>query len=101
MGALTILTENRDQITDKLGFALNVSRVCSRHVHDLKLPQNVARSTDWREVVNDPEVQIVAELVGGCTVAREIINAAIEAGKSVVTANKELMAQCGSLGKAG
>ena len=53
------------------------------------------RTTDWREVVTHPDVQIVAELVGGTSVAAEIFEAAIENRKSVVTANKELMAACG------
>ena len=54
------------------------------------------RTADWREVVAHPEVDIVAELVGGTGVAREIIDGAIANGKSIVTANKELMALCGA-----
>src|ERR1019366_7161115 len=54
------------------------------------------RTTDWREVVANPEVDIVAELIGGTTVAREIIKGATAHGKSIVTANKELMALCGA-----
>jgi homoserine dehydrogenase len=56
----------------------------------------VRRTSDWRELVSDPEIDIVAELVGGTTDAAQIINSAIEHHKSVVTANKELMAVCGS-----
>jgi len=56
---------------------------------------NPLRTVNWQEVVDHPGVQIVAELVGGTTVAREIIEAAAARGKSVVTANKELMALCG------
>jgi homoserine dehydrogenase len=52
----------------------------------------VTVTSDWREVVDDPEIAVVAELIGGTTVAAEIIEAAIDRGKSVVTANKELMA---------
>ncbi len=96
MGALSILAENGGEIAGKLGFPLEVRRVCSRGVKTLSLPVDVPRTTDWREVVNDPEVDLVAELVGGCSVAKEIIDAAIGAGKSVVTANKELMALCGA-----
>ena len=55
----------------------------------------VLKTTDWREVVTHPDVDIVVELVGGTTVAREIIDGAIANGKSVVTANKELMGACG------
>src|SRR6202453_3123664 len=99
MGTLAILTENASQIALKLGFPLRVKAVCSRHVGDITLPTDagaIFKTTDWREVVEHPEVDIVAELVGGTGAAREIIDAAIAHKKSVVTANKELMAQCGA-----
>jgi len=73
--------------------------VCSRSVDRKQIPAvlgPVLKTTDWREVVAHPDVHIVAELVGGTTPAREIIEAAIDHHKSVVTANKELMATCGS-----
>jgi len=99
MGALTILTENADQIALKLGFSLRVKALCSPSIASRNLPPataNIFKTTDWREVVAHPEVDIVAELVGGTTVAREIIDAAVARGKSIVTANKELMALCGA-----
>ena len=95
---LAILANNADQIALKLGFRLTVTAVCSRSAHSKQLPAalgNVFRTTDWREVVSRPDVQIVAELVGGTGVAAEIFGGAIQHGKSVVTANKELMAACG------
>src|ERR1700688_5265495 len=95
---LAILAENGDQIALKLGYRLKVVAVCSRSVHSKKIPEGlgpVFKTTDWREVVSHPDVQIVAELVGGTSVAAEIVNAAITNKKSVVTANKELMAACG------
>ena len=98
MGALTVLTGNADQIALKLGFRLNVRAVCSRSVETKELPASlgsVLRTKHWQEVVEAPDVDIVAELVGGTHVALEMVNGAIAAGKSVVTANKELMAQCG------
>jgi homoserine dehydrogenase len=52
-------------------------------------------TTDWREIVFDPEVQLVAELIGGTTLAREIILAALKLGKPVVTANKALLSAHG------
>lgn len=97
-GTLTILAENADQIALKLGFRLRVSALCSLDVMDKKLPESlgaVTRTLDWRDVVRHPEVDIVTELVGGTTVAAEIIHAAIDNHKSVVTANKELMARSG------
>jgi homoserine dehydrogenase len=98
-GTLAVLAENAGQIALKLGFQLRVRAVCSRSVEGKKLPESlgaVHRTSDWREVVTDPEVDIVAELVGGTSVAAEIIDGAIAHKKSVVTANKELMASCGS-----
>ena len=99
LGTLAILTENAEQIALKLGFPLRVKALCSRSIATRKLPDAVAdvfRTPDWRQVVAHPEVDIVAELVGGTGVAREIIDAAIQHHKSVVTANKELMALCGA-----
>jgi len=98
-GTLTILTENAPQIAGKLGFPLRVKGLCSRSIATKNLPPaavSIWQTTDWREVVSHPEVDVVAELVGGTTVAREIIDAAIAHKKSVVTANKELMALCGA-----
>ena len=98
-GTLDILAENADQIALKLGFPLRVAAVCSRNVNSKKLPAALGsplRTTNWREVVEHPDIQIVAELIGGTTVAREVIEAAAAAGKSVVTANKELMALHGA-----
>src|SRR5579862_8394325 len=98
-GALSILAANADQIALKLGFRLRVAAVCSRSVAGKSLPDGLGdavRTPDWREVVANPQVDIVAELVGGTTVAREIIEGATAHGKSIVTANKELMALCGA-----
>jgi homoserine dehydrogenase len=95
---LKIVAGNTAQIALKLGFQLKVVAVCSRSVHSKTLPDglgDVFKTTDWREVVSHPDVQIVAELVGGTGVASEIIDAAIANRKSVVTANKEIMAACG------
>src|SRR6266700_2504674 len=98
-GTLAILAENADQIALKLGFRLTVSAVCSRSVASKAIPETlgpVFRTPDWRQVVDRPDVDIVAELMGGTTTAAEIIDAAIAHKKSVVTANKELMALCGA-----
>jgi len=98
-GTLDILAENAEQIALKLGFPLHVKFLCSPSVASRKVPEAFAsakRTADWREVVNHPDVHIVAELVGGTGAAREILEAAVAAGKSVVTANKELMALAGA-----
>ena len=100
-GALEIIADNGDQIAQKLGRPLEVRAICSRSL--ATNPPKVAdmfpaakRTADWRAVVNDPDIHIVAELVGGTDVAAEIIASAAQNGKSVVTANKELMALRGA-----
>src|SRR5271165_3552999 len=98
-GTITILTENAAHIEAKLGFPLQIAAVCSRGIAKKHLPAalgSVFKTADWREVVNHPGVDVVVELIGGATAAREIIDAAIANGKSVVTANKELMALAGA-----
>jgi homoserine dehydrogenase len=99
-GALRILRDNASAIESRLGFPLRVRAICSRSA-TTQAPEAAAGlpglivTDDWRAVVDDPEISIVAELIGGTTVAAEVIEAAIARGKSVVTANKELMAQRG------
>ena len=61
-GTLDILAQNREQIENKLGFPLRVAAVCSRSVASKKLPDGLAdalRTTNWREVVDHPDVDIV------------------------------------------
>jgi homoserine dehydrogenase len=99
LGALEILTENGKALEEKLGFSLSVKAICSRSVHSKKLPalpESVAKFEDWREVIAHPEVDVVAELIGGTATAKAIIEQAVKARKSVVTANKELMALKGA-----
>jgi len=99
MGTLQILAENRKSIEEKLGFAICVKQVCSRGVHSKTLPEfayAVLRTTDWREVVANPDVDIVVEAIGGTGTAAQLMEGALRAHKSVVTANKELMALRGA-----
>ena len=97
-GTLEILARSAEEISRKLGFRLTVRAVCDRILESKTLPDGLGelrRTTDWREVTADPEVDIVVELIGGTSVAREVIEGAIAGGKSVVTANKELMGLAG------
>jgi homoserine dehydrogenase len=97
-GTVTILAENAEQIALKLGFRLRVKIVSSLDADTRVLPETlgeVEKTLDWQRVVEHPAVDIVVELVGGTTVARQILENAIDHGKSVITANKELMALAG------
>lgn len=99
LGTLEILAENARSIEEKLGFALEVRAVCSRNIYGKKLPafnRTVIRTCDWREVVVNPDISIVVELIGGTGTAAQIIEEALRNRKSVVTANKELIALQGA-----
>jgi len=99
LGTLEILTANAQSIEEKLGFPLQVRAVCSRNVKQKKLPSfggAVVRTSEWRDVVCDPEIDIVVEAIGGTATAGHIIEEALRHRKSVVTANKELMALRGA-----
>ena len=100
-GTLRLLRNNAAEIAGKLGFPLEVSAVCSRSVltnpsEAAKLHPQALRTSEWLEVVNSPQVDIVAELIGGTGVAQQIVETALAAGKPVVTANKELLAEQGA-----
>ena len=98
LGTLDVLAENHELIAQKLGFPLSVVAICSRGVAQRHVPAAFAsahRTAHWHEVVKHPDVHIVAELVGGTGIAREIMESSIAQKKSVVTANKELMAVAG------
>jgi homoserine dehydrogenase len=99
LGALQILSENAASIREKLGFSLTVKAVCSRSVEQKVLPPlgpKILRTADWREVVRDAEVDVVVEAIGGTATASQVIESALRERKSVVTANKELMALRGA-----
>src|SRR6201996_3502968 len=99
LGALEILTENARSIREKLGFPLQVRAASSRNVNQKKLPilaSTVVRTSEWRDIVCDPEIEVIVEAIGGTATAGHIIEEALRHGKSVVTANKELIALRGA-----
>jgi homoserine dehydrogenase len=98
-GTLQILTENAASIREKLGFELSVKAVCSRTLAQQSLESldaRVVRTREWRDVVCNPEVDVVVEAIGGTGAANHVIEEALRERKSVVTANKELMALRGA-----
>ena len=94
-GVWNQLQTHRDLLAARTGLQIEVARIAVRNP-ELKrdFPQTLF-TTDWRQVVHDPTVQIVVELMGGTTTAREVARAAIEAGKPFITANKALLAEYG------
>ena len=97
--ALVSLVENRaDEVAARTGVRLEVTRVAVRSLTRTR-PIHLADSVLTREagsVVADPSVDVVVEVIGGIEPARELILAALAAGKPVVTANKELLANHGA-----
>jgi len=96
-GVFDALQRNGALMASRLGVGLKIVRVAVRDLKKnraAKIPRKLLIA-DWREVVCDPEVNLVAELVGGTTVAREVILTALKLGKPVVTANKALLSAHG------
>jgi len=96
-GVIRILTDHAGRMTHRSGRAIDIRHVVVRdpaRARRTELPAGVVK-TDWRAAVNDPQVDVVVELMGGTTTARDAVLAAIAAGKHVVTANKALLCQYG------
>jgi len=96
-GVFKHLAQNRDLLSQRLGLELSVRRIAVRDpkkARDVKAPAELFTAR-WQDVVADPNVQIVVELMGGIEEARQLIVQAIGAGKTVVTGNKALLAEHG------
>jgi homoserine dehydrogenase len=96
-GTVRALEENRSAIERKVGARLAIKKICVLHP-DKPRPIAFDRSlltTDATQITDDPEIDIVAELIGGIEPARTYIERAIRNGKNIVTANKELLAKQG------
>jgi homoserine dehydrogenase len=96
-GVYQAVQRNGALMASRLGVSLNVRRVA---VRDLKKARAVSFpagliTADWRSVVADPEVDLIVELMGGTTTARQVVLAALKLGKPVVTANKALLSAHG------
>lgn len=95
-GCLEILRNHKEEFKRHFGVDIELVRVCSRR-SDVAEAYGVGSifTTDFHDVVNDPEIDLVIELIGGTTIAKEVVMGALQNGKSVVTANKALMATSG------
>ncbi len=97
-GTYDILERNHSLNRQRAGAPISVKRVTVRNVDRVKLlvDEDVIVTNDWHDLVNDPEVNVVVEAMGGIEPAKSLILAAIDAGKHVVTANKALLAEHGN-----
>ena len=93
-GAAEVITENRDLLEKRLGTEVRIKYILDlRDFPDSPFGNLIVH--DFDTIINDPEVSIIAEMMGGSHPAYEFAKAALERGKSVVTSNKECVAKFG------
>ncbi|MBM3854115.1 MAG: homoserine dehydrogenase [Verrucomicrobia bacterium] len=96
-GVYHALQRNAQLMASRLGVEVDLRKIAVK-AFDEPRPYEIPRermTLDWQEVVRDPRVQVVIELVGGTTIARTMALTALGLGKPVVTANKALLAAHG------
>ncbi|MES9843601.1 MAG: homoserine dehydrogenase [Candidatus Sedimenticola sp. PURPLELP] len=93
-GTANVLARNAEEIARRAGRGIQVTHAAARefNAEGIQGLDRIKITTDAFEVVNDPEVEIIVELIGGYSPAKELVLQAIENGKHVVTANKALIA---------
>lgn len=97
-GVARILLKKRRELQKRLGFPLILGRIADidiKRKRGIELPKGIL-TNDVEAILNDPDIDIVVELIGGIHTAKEIILTAIKKGKHVVTANKALLATEGA-----
>ena len=97
-GVFNVLDRNQEEITRRAGRGIKIHTVADL---DTKRAEELVKGRakvvgDAKQVVNDPEIDVVVELIGGYGIAKELVLAAINNGKHVVTANKALLAVHGN-----
>ncbi len=97
-GTWNVLQRNAEEISRRAGRQLEVVQIAVRDLAKARarVGHDVVITDDAFAVVNNPEIDIVVELIGGVTLARQLVLQAIDQGKHVVTANKALLAQHGT-----
>jgi homoserine dehydrogenase len=96
-GVFHALQLNGGLLASRIGVKVQVCKVAVKALDEPRpyvIPKS-SMTTDWQAVVNDPQVDVVAELAGGTTIARTMVLAALRLGKPVVTANKALLSAHG------
>ncbi|WP_373974789.1 homoserine dehydrogenase [Chitinibacter sp. SCUT-21] len=97
-GTATVLKRNGEEIARRAGRPIVVKMAANRDLARARelVGENVTLTDNAMDVVNNPDIDIVVELIGGTTIAKDLVLAAIENGKHVVTANKKLIAEYGN-----
>lgn len=97
-GTVTVLKRNAAEIARRAGREIIISRASAKQLDKERIcdTQGIILTTDPMDIINDPEIEIVLELIGGAGPVKEMVLKAIENGKHVVTANKSLIALHGN-----
>ncbi|MFP6846508.1 MAG: homoserine dehydrogenase [Thalassolituus sp.] len=95
-GTFNVLSKNANDIARRAGREIIIAQVATRHPNPNVDTGDVAVTDNVMDVINNPEIDIVIELIGGYTIAKEVVLGAIANGKHVVTANKALIAVHGA-----
>lgn len=96
-GVFHALQLNGGLVASRIGVKIRVARIAVKAFDEPRpypIPADLM-TTDWQSVVNDPQVHVVTELVGGTGIARTMVLAALKLGKPVITANKALLSAHG------
>jgi len=97
-GVVKILQQRKSLLSQKIGIEIIIKRICDKDLgrkRDISIDRNLLTS-NVNEIIDDPQIDIVVELIGGLSPAKEFILASLKKGKHVVTANKALLAKCGN-----
>ncbi len=97
-GLLELLEKNKDTILQRTGKTIRVKTLCVRDISKNRpyMPENINLTTNVLDITQDPEIEIFIELMGGIEEAKKAIHSALSHNKSVVTANKALLAEEGN-----
>lgn len=93
-GVYKVLKAQRDEMEAKLGSVVEIKKIMVRNLEKAaaKVDDPSVLTNSWEEIVSDPDIDIIIELIGGIEPARTYILSALESGKHVVSANKDLIA---------
>ena len=95
-GVYDILQWQKDEMPKKLGAVVELKKSLVRDTKKQREGMDSSLFTDnWKEILEDPEIEIIIEVMGGIEPAKTYITEALHAGKHVVTANKDLLAEHG------
>lgn len=96
-GVYKVLNMQRDDMPNKIGAELVIKKILVRNLHkaEAKVKDPSILTCDWKEILDDESIDIVVEVMGGMEPARTYMLEALQTGKNVVTANKDLIAVAG------